>query len=41
LDALAENCLKDAWLPTNAVPLTTKEQVLEILDMVVGDGSLL
>jgi alcohol dehydrogenase class IV len=37
LDALAENSLKDRWLPTNAVPLTKKEQVLEILEMVVGD----
>lgn len=38
LDALAENCLKDHWLPTNPVPLTTKEQVLDILNMVVGDA---
>ena len=37
LDALAVNCLKDRWLKTNPVPLTTKEQVLEILEMVVGD----
>lgn len=37
LDALAENCLKDRWLKTNPVPLTTKQQVLEILEMVVGD----
>lgn len=42
LDALAGNCLKDRWLQTNAVPLTKKEQVLEILEMVAGDekGSL-
>jgi alcohol dehydrogenase class IV len=38
LDALADNSLKDRWLPTNAVPLTEKSQVLEILEMVVGDG---
>ncbi|CZR60388.1 related to aldehyde-alcohol dehydrogenase [Phialocephala subalpina] len=37
LDALAENCLKDPWLKTNPVPLTKKEQVLEVLEMVVGD----
>lgn len=37
LDALAVNCLKDRWLPTNAVPITTKEQVLSILEMVVGE----
>jgi alcohol dehydrogenase class IV len=37
LDALAVNCLKDRWLKTNPVPLTTKEQVLEILEMVIGD----
>jgi alcohol dehydrogenase class IV len=33
LDELAENCLKDPWLQTNAVPITKKEQVLEILNM--------
>ncbi|KAE8445288.1 hypothetical protein EG329_013526 [Mollisiaceae sp. DMI_Dod_QoI] len=38
LDALAENCLKDPWLKTNPIPLTKKEQVLEVLDMVVGQG---
>ncbi|KAI9643100.1 hypothetical protein NHQ30_008835 [Ciborinia camelliae] len=36
LDALANNCLKDRWLPTNAVPLTSKEQVLEVLEMAFG-----
>ncbi|TEY67429.1 hypothetical protein BOTCAL_0126g00200 [Botryotinia calthae] len=36
LDALADNCLKDRWLPTNAVPLTSKEQVLEVLEMAAG-----
>jgi alcohol dehydrogenase class IV len=38
LEALADNCLKDPWLKTNPVPLTEKKQVLEILEMVVGDG---
>ncbi|PVH85323.1 Dehydroquinate synthase-like protein [Cadophora sp. DSE1049] len=38
LDALAVNCLKDAWLKTNPVPLLEKNQVLEILETVVGDG---
>lgn len=38
LDALADNALKDRWLETNAVPLVEKEQVLEILEVVVGDG---
>ncbi|KUJ15645.1 iron-containing alcohol dehydrogenase-like protein [Mollisia scopiformis] len=37
LDALAENCLKDVWLKVNPVPLIRKEQVLEVLEMVVGD----
>ncbi|ESZ97416.1 hypothetical protein SBOR_2194 [Sclerotinia borealis F-4128] len=36
LDALADNCLKDRWLPTNAVPLTSKKQVLEVLEMAAG-----
>jgi alcohol dehydrogenase class IV len=38
LDALADNCLKDPCLKTNPVPLTEKKQVLEVLQMVVGDG---
>ncbi|KAG4430823.1 hypothetical protein IFR05_013700 [Cadophora sp. M221] len=38
LDALADSCLKDAWLKTNPVPLTEKKQVMEILERVVGDG---
>jgi alcohol dehydrogenase class IV len=37
LDSLADNCLKDPWMKTNAIPLTDKEQVLEILKMVVGE----
>lgn len=35
LDALAKNTLTDPWSPTNPEPITTKEQVLEILEMVV------
>lgn len=35
LDLLAENSLKDHWILTNAIPITQKEQVMEILDMVV------
>ncbi|TAQ90186.1 hypothetical protein B7494_g1483 [Chlorociboria aeruginascens] len=38
LDKLADSSLKDAWLETNPVPLREKKQVLEILEMVVGDG---
>ncbi|KAI9753732.1 MAG: Aminolevulinate dehydratase [Chaenotheca gracillima] len=37
LDALAEGSLVDRWVKTNPIPLTRKEQVLEILEMVVGD----
>ncbi|KAM3072375.1 hypothetical protein ACMFMG_009184 [Clarireedia jacksonii] len=37
-DVLTENCLKDRWLATNPVPVTTKEQVREILEMAAGDG---
>jgi alcohol dehydrogenase class IV len=39
-DALTENCLKDRWLATNPVPVTTKEQVREILEMCAGDRKL-
>ncbi|PWY76427.1 putative Fe-containing alcohol dehydrogenase [Aspergillus sclerotioniger CBS 115572] len=35
LDGLAENSLRDRWCRTNPVPLVEKEQVLEILEMVV------
>ncbi|KAJ9607513.1 hypothetical protein H2200_007591 [Cladophialophora chaetospira] len=35
LDGLARNTLKDHWIQTNAKPITEKEQVLEILEMVV------
>lgn len=35
LDGLATNTLTDPWAPTNAQPITTKDQVLEILEMVV------
>jgi alcohol dehydrogenase class IV len=37
LDALAVNCLKDPCLKANPVPLLEKEQVLEVLEMVVGN----
>jgi alcohol dehydrogenase class IV len=37
LDKLADNCLKDRWMVTNPVPLTEKKQVLEILEMAIGD----
>lgn len=37
LDGLAENSLKDPCCGVNPVPLTRKEQVLEILEMVLGD----
>lgn len=35
LDALAANSLHDRWCQSNPVPLKEKEQVLEILEMVV------
>ena len=35
LDGLAKNTLTDQWAATNAKPITEKEQVLEILEMVV------
>lgn len=34
IQTLAEASLKDIWLSTNPVPLTKKEQVVEILEMV-------
>ncbi|KIW91384.1 uncharacterized protein Z519_08280 [Cladophialophora bantiana CBS 173.52] len=36
LDGLAQNSLKDHWIQTNAQPITEKEQVMEILEMVVA-----
>lgn len=36
LEGLAVNSLTDQWIKTNAKPVTEKEQVLEILEMVVG-----
>lgn len=36
LDSLAAHSLHDRWCKTNPVPLKEKEQVLEILEMVVG-----
>lgn len=37
LDGLAENSLKDPCCVVNPIPLTKKEQVMEILEMVMGD----
>lgn len=37
LDGLAEHSLEDRWCQTNPVPLEKKEQVLDILEMVVGE----
>lgn len=37
LDAIAENALKDHLCQMNVIPLTEKEQVLEILEMCIGD----
>lgn len=37
LDGLAVNSLKDRWVRTNPIPLLEKKQVLEVLDLVVGD----
>jgi alcohol dehydrogenase class IV len=37
LDVIAESSLKDALCQKNIIPLTEKEQVLEILEMCVGD----
>ncbi|PMD21709.1 Dehydroquinate synthase-like protein [Hyaloscypha hepaticicola] len=35
LDGLAVNSLHDIWIRTNAVPMTEKSQVMEVLEMVV------
>ena len=40
LDALAENSMKDRWIPTNPIPLTEKGQVLDILITAIGSESL-
>ena len=37
LDALATGSLQDRWCKTNPIPLKTKEQVMEILQLVNGD----
>lgn len=37
LERLANNSLHDIWIKTNAVPIEHASQVLEILEMVVGD----
>ncbi|KAL5352710.1 hypothetical protein ACLOAV_002658 [Pseudogymnoascus australis] len=36
LDMLATNSLQDVWIKTNAVPMTEKSQVMEVLEMVIG-----
>lgn len=35
LEMLAKNTLSDPWAVTNAEPITEKEQVMEILQMVI------
>ncbi|CAG8975422.1 hypothetical protein HYALB_00010369 [Hymenoscyphus albidus] len=37
LNGLAVNSLKDRWVQTNPIPILEKKQVLEVLEMVVGD----
>ncbi len=37
LDALATGSLQDRWCKTNPIPLKTKQQVMEILQLVIGD----
>jgi alcohol dehydrogenase class IV len=37
LDTLAEHSLHDRWCKTNPVPLKEKNQILEILEKVVGE----
>ena len=37
LDGLATGSLQDRWCKTNPIPLKTKEQVMEILQLVIGD----
>ena len=37
LDALATGSLQDRWCKTNPIPLEAKEQVMEILQLVIGD----
>lgn len=39
LEGLAVNSLKDRWVGTNPIPLVEKKQVLEVLELVVGDGN--
>lgn len=36
LDSLAVNSLHDPWCKTNSVPLIEKEQMLEILNMILN-----
>lgn len=37
LDALATGSLQDRWCKTNSIPLEAKEQVMDILQLVIGD----
>lgn len=37
LDSLADNAMRDRWIPTNPVPLKDRVQVLEILEMAMGE----
>ena len=37
LDALATGSLRDRWCKTNPIPLKAKEQVMDILQLVIGD----
>ena len=37
LDALATGSLQDKWCKTNPIPLEAKEQVMEIVQLVIGD----
>lgn len=39
-DSLAEHSLTDIWIKTNAVPITEKSQVMEILEMCTGEFAL-
>ena len=37
LDALATGSLQDSWCRINPIPLREKEQVMEILQLIIGD----
>lgn len=38
MEGLAVGNLEDRWCKTNTIPLEKKEQVMEILEMVVGES---